>query len=70
MTEEQLALQIDPDNLSNYFKNLSECHIALNQLDQAETVLREAEACKLERDYVLQERYLLAFRRVERREAN
>lgn len=60
--EAKQARLIDPDKTSNYLI-LAECHIALNQLDQAEADFREAEARKLERDYLLQEHYLLAFRR-------
>jgi serine/threonine protein kinase/tetratricopeptide (TPR) repeat protein len=54
------AVRLEPNNASNYL-NLGLAYTALNRLDEAEAVYKQAEERKLEGDFVLQWRYYLAF---------
>jgi TolB-like protein/DNA-binding winged helix-turn-helix (wHTH) protein/tetratricopeptide (TPR) repeat protein len=54
------ALRLDPNNAVNYL-NLGNQYANLNRLDEAEAVYRRAEDRKLESEYLLLNRYQLAF---------
>jgi tetratricopeptide (TPR) repeat protein/tRNA A-37 threonylcarbamoyl transferase component Bud32 len=54
------ALPLDPNNANNYL-NLGIAYTALNRLDEAEAVYKQAEERKLESELLLQSRYWLAF---------
>ena len=54
------AMRLDPNNGSNY-ANLGSFYAALNRLDEAQAVYKRADERKLEREYLLQCRYQLAF---------
>jgi serine/threonine protein kinase/Tfp pilus assembly protein PilF len=54
------ALPLEPNNQDNYI-NLGLAYTALNRLDEAEAVYKQAEERKLENEYLLQTRYWLAF---------
>jgi tetratricopeptide (TPR) repeat protein len=54
------ALRLEPNNGINYV-NLAGAYSALNRLDEAEAVLKQAEERKLEHEFLFQSRYLLAF---------
>ena len=54
------ALRLDPDEVANYL-NLGIACTALNRLDEAERVYKQAGERKLEAEFLLQSRYWLAF---------
>ncbi|HXP61474.1 MAG TPA: tetratricopeptide repeat protein, partial [Dongiaceae bacterium] len=54
------ALRLDPNNASNYLA-LGNDYMALNRLDEAEAVYKQAEERKLEGGFLLGNRYWLAF---------
>jgi tetratricopeptide (TPR) repeat protein len=54
------ALRLEPNNALNY-GNLGLTYTALNRLDEAEVVCKQAEERKLESEHLLQYRYCLAF---------
>jgi tetratricopeptide (TPR) repeat protein len=54
------ALRLDPNNAVNYL-TLSVAYTALNRLDEAEAVFKQAEEHKVEGEYLLANRYQLAF---------
>jgi tetratricopeptide (TPR) repeat protein/predicted Ser/Thr protein kinase len=56
------ALRLEPDNLHNY-DNLGRAYTAINRLDEAEAVYKQAEERKLENEELLASRYQLAFLR-------
>jgi len=58
--EWQEALRLDPSNAVNYL-NLGGQYANLNRLDEAEAVYKRAEDRKLESEYLLLNRYQLAF---------
>jgi tetratricopeptide (TPR) repeat protein len=60
LEEHREALRLDPNSSVNY-GNLGGAYMALNQLDEAEAVYKQAEERKLETQDVLPNRYLLAF---------
>jgi len=60
-TEEwRAALRLDPNDQAHYL-NLGIAYTALNRLDEAEAMYRQAEERKLESELLLQSRYWLAF---------
>jgi eukaryotic-like serine/threonine-protein kinase len=54
------ALRLEPNNLYNYV-NLGGAYMALNRLDEAEAVYKQAEGRRLQSEFQLQNRYVLAF---------
>jgi DNA-binding winged helix-turn-helix (wHTH) protein/tetratricopeptide (TPR) repeat protein len=60
LEESQEALRLEPNDVSNYV-NLVITYMALNRLDEAEAVFKQAEKRKLENEQLLQCRYWLAF---------
>ena len=58
--EDREAMRLEPNNEVTYL-NLGSDYAALNQLDQAEAVYKEAEERKLEGENLLSARYALAF---------
>ena len=54
------ALRLEPNNGCNYL-DLGSAYTALNRLDEAEAVYKQAEERKLEGEFLLQSRYWLAF---------
>ncbi len=54
------ALRLEPNNSTNYL-NLGITYTALNHLDEAEAVYKQAEERKLENELLYQSRYWLAF---------
>src|SRR5208282_3468846 len=54
------ALRLEPNDVNNY-ENLEWAYRALNRLDEAEAVYKQAEERKLESEGLLQNRYQLAF---------
>ena len=60
MEEWREALRLEPNNAANYL-NLGLAYMALNRLDEAEAVYKQAEERKLENEFLLQSRYWLAF---------
>jgi tetratricopeptide (TPR) repeat protein len=54
------ALRLEPNDENNYL-NLGNDYANLNQLDEAETVYKQAEERKLEGEFLLTNRYQLAF---------
>ena len=53
-------MRLHPDAATSY-SNLSYSYMALNRLDEAEAVFKQAEERKLENESMLQNHYLLAF---------
>jgi len=60
MTEEREAMRLEPNNVLNYV-NLGNGYTSLNQLEEADAVYKKAEERNLEGEFLLQNRYLLAF---------
>ena len=60
LEEAKEAIRLDPDDAYNYV-NLSGEYMNLNRLEEAETVFKQAEERKLEKQYMLFNRYTLAF---------
>ena len=60
LEEARGALRLEPNDENNYL-NLGNDYANLNQLDQAETVYKQAEERKLEGEFLLTNRYQLAF---------
>ena len=60
LREERKAIRVEPNDEINY-SNLGNDHIALNRLDDAEAVFKEADGRNLQGESLLQVRYLLAF---------
>jgi serine/threonine protein kinase/tetratricopeptide (TPR) repeat protein len=60
LEEYREALRLEPNNATNY-TNLGSAYTALNRLDEAEAVYKQAEEHKLEGELLLQSRYQLAF---------
>jgi serine/threonine protein kinase/tetratricopeptide (TPR) repeat protein len=60
LEEFQAALRLVPNGMGNYL-NLGYAYTALNRLDEAEAVYKQAEERKLENEYLLVARYQLAF---------
>jgi len=56
----EAALHLEPTNGVNY-GNLGVAYMALNRLDEAEAVFKQAEGRKLEHEFLLQNRYWLTF---------
>ena len=54
------ALRMNPNMVANYI-NLGIAYMALNRLDEAEAVFKQAEERKLENELLLRSRYRLAF---------
>jgi tetratricopeptide (TPR) repeat protein/predicted Ser/Thr protein kinase len=54
------ALRLDPNAVYNYV-NLGTAYMALNRLDEADAVYKQAEERKLEDEFLLRGRYQLAF---------
>ena len=53
-------MRLEPNNEVNYV-NLGSDYVALNRLDEAEAVYKQAEERKLESEYLLQNRYRWLF---------
>jgi tetratricopeptide (TPR) repeat protein len=60
MDEAGGAVRMEPNNEGNYV-NLGSAYTCLNRLDEAEAVYKQAEDHKLESEYLLGNRYQLAF---------
>ena len=60
LQESQDALRLEPNDENNYL-NLGSDYASLNRLNDAETVYRQAEERKLESEYLIANRYQLAF---------
>ena len=60
LEEYREALRLEPNGVYNYV-NLGDDYRALNRLDEAEAVYKQAEERKLEHEQLLQGRYWLAF---------
>ena len=60
LEEWRTALRLEPNNQVNYL-NLGGAYASLNWLDEAEEVYKQAEERKLESEYLLLNRYQLAF---------
>ncbi len=60
MDEARGAVRMEPNNEGNYV-NLGSAYTCLNRLDEAEAVYKEAADHKLESEYLLGNRYQLAF---------
>ncbi len=60
LKEDREALRLEPNQQTNYL-NLGDDYAALNRLDEAEAVYKEAEERKLEGESLLGNRYDLAF---------
>jgi serine/threonine protein kinase/tetratricopeptide (TPR) repeat protein len=60
LQEASAALRLEPNDENNYL-NLGNDYANVNQLDQAETVYKQAEERKLEGEFLLTNRYQLAF---------
>jgi len=55
------ALRLEPNNVGWLYVTLGIVYTTLNRLDEAEAMYRQAEERKLENEFLLQNRYLLAF---------
>ena len=60
LEETREAMRLEPTNENNY-ANLGNAYANLNRLDEAEAVYKQAEERKLEGEYLLWYRYMLAF---------
>jgi tetratricopeptide (TPR) repeat protein len=60
LVEAREALRLEPNDVFNYGA-LGLIYMNLNRLDEAEAVLKQAEERKLQSEYLLANRYLLAF---------
>jgi len=60
LEEHREALRLEPNKVANYL-NLGIAYTVFNRLDEAEAVYRKAEERKLENEWLLPNRYLLAF---------
>jgi len=60
LEEAKEAIRLDPDDGYDYV-NLAGEYMNLNRLDEAEAVFKQAEERKLEKQYMLFDRYVLAF---------
>ncbi len=60
LEENRAALRLEPNSALNY-ENAGFAYTALNRLDEAEAVYKQAEERKLESEFLLGSRYLLAF---------
>jgi tetratricopeptide (TPR) repeat protein len=60
LEESREALRLEPNSAGNYL-NLGVAYTALNRLDEAEAVYKQAEQRKVESELLLQSRYWLAF---------
>ena len=60
LQESQAALRLEPNDENNYL-NLGSDYASVNRLNDAETVYRQARERKLESEYLLANRYQLAF---------
>ena len=60
LDEFRVGLRLEPDNEVNY-ANLGSTDVALNRLEEAEAVYKQAEERKLESEGLLSARYMLAF---------
>src|SRR5271157_1014428 len=60
LEESREALRLEPNDVDNYVL-LGYCYMALNRLDEAEAVYKQAAERKLEHEGLLQNSYLLAF---------
>jgi DNA-binding winged helix-turn-helix (wHTH) protein/Tfp pilus assembly protein PilF len=67
LEEGREAVRLEPGNEDNYF-GLGHTYIALNRLDEAAAVFKQAEERKLEGEGLLWGRYLLAFLKDDARE--
>jgi pentatricopeptide repeat protein len=54
------AVRLEPNSVLNY-GNRGTAYMRLNRLDEAESVYKQAEERKLEGEYMLANRYTLAF---------
>ena len=59
--EARQAMRLEPNDGVNYYLNLGNGYAALNRLDEAEAVYKQAEERKLESECLLANRYQLAF---------
>jgi len=55
------ALRLEPNNVGWLYVTLGIVYTTLNRLDEAEAMYRQAEERKFENEFLLQNRYLLAF---------
>ncbi len=60
LEEYREALRLGPDNVNNY-ANLGVAYQNLNRLEEAEAVYKQAEERKLDSEFLLMNRYVLAF---------
>jgi serine/threonine protein kinase/tetratricopeptide (TPR) repeat protein len=60
LEEARVAMRLEPNDVIEY-GNLGSDYVNLNRLDEAEAVYKQAEERKLENEYLLQNRYQLAF---------
>ena len=60
LEEWRVALRLEPDAATHY-GNLGYGYTTLNRLDEAEAVYKQAEGRKLENEWLLRQRYVLAF---------
>ncbi len=60
LEERRAALRLEPNSATNY-NCLGNTYMALNRLNEAEAVFKQAEERKLENEFMLQSRYGLAF---------
>jgi tetratricopeptide (TPR) repeat protein len=60
LEEAKEAIRLDPDDAYNYV-NLTSAYINLNRLEETEAVFKQVEERKLEKQYMLFNRYVLAF---------
>ena len=60
LEEAREAMRLEPNDEVNY-PNLGAAYVSLNRLDEAEAVYKQAEERKLEGEFLLQNRYQLAF---------
>jgi tetratricopeptide (TPR) repeat protein len=60
LEEYRKALTLGPNDVDNY-DNLGFIYMTLNRLDEAEAMYKQAEERKLEGEFLLQNRYILAF---------
>ena len=65
LEERRDALRLEPNRGDNYL-NLGLTYMTLNRLDEAEAVYKQAEERKLENEWLIQQRYALAFLKGDR----
>jgi serine/threonine protein kinase/Flp pilus assembly protein TadD len=60
LEEDREALRLEPNSVGNY-QNLGAAYVNLNRLDEAEAVYKQAEERKMQSEFLVANRYLLAF---------